>query len=98
MNLKAAAGVVLKRVLPIVAGLALLVLVIAWLAGVMVPKIEPGQTAVAAGRIDPDLQQGVYQVREVFKDYTEEAVGTLKAASRTEISARVPSGVWLKTK
>jgi len=28
-------------------------------------------------------------VREVFKNYTAEAVGTLKAASRTEVSARV---------
>jgi len=89
MKFDVAAGVVLKKVLPVTGGLVVLVLVIAWLAGVMVEKIEPGRSEVAVRRVDPNLKQGVYEVREVFKDYTEEAVGTLKAASRTEISARV---------
>ena len=89
MKLKAAAGVVLTKVLPVIGGLVILVLVIAWLAGVMEEKIEPGPSDVVVRGVDLNLEQGVYQVREVFKDYTEQAVGTLKAASRTEISARV---------
>ncbi len=44
---------------------------------------------MAPRRIEPKPEQALYAVREVFKDYTAEAVGTLKASSRTEISARV---------
>ena len=90
---KAVIGILLKRVLPVIVGLAFLILVIAWLAGVMVEKIEPGPGAAVVGRADPNQQQGVYEVREVFKDYTAEAVGTLRAASRTEISARVLASI-----
>ncbi len=87
MKLQAVAGVLLKKVLPIVVGLAALILIVAWLAGLTTEKIQPGQNDVAARRIEPE--QDFYAVREVFKDYTAEAVGTLKASSRTEISARV---------
>ncbi len=89
MRLKTVVGTLLKRVLPIVVGVGVLVLVIAWLAGVMVEKIEPGQSDVAVRRLDPKQQHEIYEVREVFKQYVEEAVGTLKAAKRKESSARV---------
>ena len=89
MNFKATVGVFLKKVLPITVGLAVLVSVVAWTAGVMVDKIEPGPAEVASRRLDPDDHREIYEVREVMKPYVEEAVGTLKAASRTEISARV---------
>jgi len=89
MKLKAVAGVLLKKVLPIIVGLAVLVLVIGWLAGVMGEKIEPGRSETAVRQIDPGQKHNLYQVREVFKQYAAEAVGTLKASSRTEISARV---------
>ena len=79
-KLKAAAGILLKRVLPAVAGLVFLILVIAWLAGVMVEKIEPGPSDPVVRRFDPNQQQGVYEVYDDFRDYTAEAVGTLKAA------------------
>jgi len=36
-----------------------------------------------------DLKHGTYEVHEIEKPYIEEAIGTLKAASRTEISSRV---------
>ncbi len=39
MKLQAVAGILLKRVLPIVVGLAALVLVVAWLAGLTTEKI-----------------------------------------------------------
>ncbi len=87
MKPKAVAGILLKKVLPIVVGLAALVLIVAWLAGLTTEKIQPDQSDVAVRHIDPEAT--LYAVREVFKDYVTEAVGTLKASSRTEISARV---------
>ncbi|NQU23291.1 MAG: efflux RND transporter periplasmic adaptor subunit [Candidatus Nealsonbacteria bacterium] len=90
---KAAIGILLKRVLPVIVGLTFLILVIAWLAGVMVEKIEPGPSEAVVRRVDPNQQQGVYEVSEVFKDYVAEAVGTLRAASRTEISSRVLASI-----
>ncbi|MCX7425419.1 MAG: efflux RND transporter periplasmic adaptor subunit [Planctomycetia bacterium] len=50
-------------------------------------KIAPEETAVAARELGPNDRTDA--VHEVEKEYMEEAVGTLKAASRTEISARV---------
>ena len=89
LNAKAIVWILLGKVLPIIAGLAVLVLVVGWMAGVMETKIQPEQNEVPVRRLDPDQKDLIYEVREVFKDYTEEAIGTLKAASRTEISARV---------
>ena len=92
-KLKATIGILLKRVLPAIVGLVFLVFVIAWLAGVTEEKIEPGPSDAVVRRVDPNQEQGVYEVREVFKDYFAEAVGTLKASSRTEISARVLAAI-----
>ena len=89
MKFKAVAGILLKRVLPVIVGLGVLIVVIGWLAGVMVEKIEPDWSHVAVRRIDPSLDHDVYKVREVTKQYIEEAVGTLKSSKRTEVSARV---------
>ena len=89
MQFRAVTGILLQRVLPIGVGLGVLVLVIAWLAGVMEAKIEPARSPVAVRRIDPGGDYGIDAVREVTKQYIEEAVGTLKSAKRTEISARV---------
>ena len=89
LNIKAIAKVVLTAILPIVLGTVVLVLVVAWMAGVMEEKIEPGRTEVATRQLEPGLEKDIYTVQEVPKDYVVEAVGTLKAASRTEISARV---------
>lgn len=72
--------------IPIALGLVALVLVIAWLAGTFEEKIRPERQAVQTaflGDIQTDL------VHEVTKDYVEEAIGTLKAASRTNVSAKV---------
>ena len=75
-----------KTVLPMAIGLIMLVLIIAWLAGAFQTKIEPGQAEVQASRLQNQLTDVVH---EVTKDYIKEAVGTLKAASRTEVSAKV---------
>ena len=89
MKFKAVARVLFKTLLPIVLGIVLLVLVVAWLAGVLNEKIEPGREEAVARRIEPGRENDIYTVREVFKQYIEEAVGTLKSSQRTEISARV---------
>lgn len=69
-----------------VAALAGLVLVIAWLAGVFGEKVEPGRVArdepVASGR-------EIDEVHEIQKETIEESIGTLKAASRSVLSAKV---------
>jgi RND family efflux transporter MFP subunit len=66
--------------------LAALVLIIAWLSGSFESKIAPS-TPVAQRRILADQPTDV--VHEVTKDYIDEAVGTLRAASRTVVSAKV---------
>lgn len=88
MKVKAFAGVLLKTVIPLVVGMALLVGVIAWMAGVFVHKIQPSD-AVAEDLVRAPADAPLSTVHEVVKPYFEEAVGTLKAANRTEISARV---------
>ena len=84
---KAVTGYLLKSVLPVVAGLSILGLLIAWLAGAFSTSIEPGRNEVATRSLQSGQATDV--VHEVTRDYIEEAVGTLKAAGRAEISARV---------
>lgn len=62
-------------------------LVIAWLSGAFATRIEPGRAEVPQPRLEAGHTTDV--VHEVTKDYIEEAVGTLMAAGRAEISARV---------
>jgi len=86
---KALLRVVLRNVLPAVVGLAALILVIAYLAGVFSVKIPAGQreAARAMRTLSPGDHTYVVEVKE--KPYIEEAIGTLKAASRTEVSSQV---------
>ncbi|NQT14596.1 MAG: efflux RND transporter periplasmic adaptor subunit [Planctomycetes bacterium] len=93
MKFKAVARIALRGVLPAVAGLVLLVLVTAWLAGAFTKKIPGGSTAATGGRANSPSAQETYKVQEIEKAYIEEAIGTLKAASRTEISARVLASI-----
>jgi len=93
MKSKQIAGVVLKKGLPVVVGLGVLVVVIAWLAGAFTEKIPPGPTAMAGDELPPGPDYGAYTVREIEKPYIEEAIGTLKSARRTEISARVQAAI-----
>ena len=88
MKFRAYAAVVLKKVVPVILGLVVLVGVIGVLAGVFVKKIQPGPTLVPASG-ESVGSNDTYEVREIVKTYVEESVGTLKASSRTEISSRV---------
>lgn len=80
-----------KKIVPLLLGLALLIFIIAWMMGVFRAKIQPDLYPApdSARRLDQAEKQDTEIVHEVIKDYIIEAVGTLKAASRTEISARV---------
>ncbi|MCA9246722.1 MAG: efflux RND transporter periplasmic adaptor subunit [Planctomycetales bacterium] len=75
-----------KTAVPIAVALVALVGVIAWLAGVFEEKIEPRAPVNVA---NSPVSGSTDVVHEVTKDYVEEAIGTLKAASRTVISAKV---------
>ena len=79
-----------KRVVPIVGGLVLLVLVIAWLAGAFESKIAPRTPTASHRKL---AEQPTDVVHEVTKEYIEESVGTLKAASRTVVSAKVLASI-----
>jgi RND family efflux transporter MFP subunit len=81
--------IVLLSVLPVVVGFVLLILAIAWLAGAFHPKIGPGREQPAARHWAGESKEPTYEIHEVTKDYIEEAIGSLKAASRTAISAKV---------
>lgn len=74
------------RVVPIGVGLVVLALVIAWISGFFTEKIPPGEAHPTVRKLDG---QPTELVHEVTKDYIEEAVGTLKAASRSEISSKI---------
>jgi len=89
VNPKAIRGVVLKTVVPAAALLVILIVVIAWLAGGFTEKIPGGPTAVVGQQPDGYPDYGHYKVQEINKPYIEEAIGTLKAASRTEIASQV---------
>ena len=74
------------KAISIVIGLAGLGLVIAWISGAFNETIPPGEFPSVVRKIG---DQSTDVVHEVTKDYIEEAVGTLKAANRSVISAKV---------
>lgn len=77
-----------KMVGMLILGVVVMVVVIAWLAGLFHRKIPPGEAATA-DQLHSFPNRPWDQVHKVRKVYYEEIVGTLKAASRTEIASRV---------
>lgn len=77
---------VLLKVVPVLFGLIGLTFVIAWISGYFEEKIPPGESEVVARQL---ADQNTDIVHEVEKDYIEESVGTLKAASRSVISSKI---------
>lgn len=73
------------KVLSVAIGLIGLALVVAWISGVFTEKIPPGEQTPVARML---AGQPTDVVHQVTKDYVEQAVGTLKAASRSEISTK----------
>ena len=78
--------IIFRSILPSVVGLTVLIAIIAWLSGAFTENVAPGRTTPPAVALD-DRPSDI--VHEVTRQYIEEAVGTLKASSRTEVSARV---------
>ncbi len=76
----------LGRIGMIGGGLLLLVAIIAWLSGMFEDKVQPGWT----GRgVPKHTDQPTDVVHEIEKPYIEEAIGTLKASSRTVVSSKL---------
>ena len=65
MRFRAYAVVLLKKVIPVIVGLAVLVGVIIVLAGVFDEKIQPGRTAVSAPEESTEAPD-TYEVREII--------------------------------
>ncbi len=74
------------RALTVVAGLVVLVITIGWLSGVFESKVEPGRTDRNARRLTDEPTDVVH---EIEKSTIEEAIGTLKASSRTVVSSKI---------
>lgn len=89
MRAKAVVSVVVKTILPLMAGLIVMILTIAWMAGIFVKKIDPAGTVRVERRLTAAAEERLDEVHEVEKEYFAEAVGTLRAATRTEIAARI---------
>ncbi|MFG0265735.1 MAG: efflux RND transporter periplasmic adaptor subunit [Rhodopirellula sp. JB055] len=68
------------------AGIVALLATIAWLSGMLEEKIEPGWKTPAGFKLSG---QPTDTVHEVEKETIEEAIGTLKASSRTIVSAKL---------
>jgi RND family efflux transporter MFP subunit len=85
-RVKAVVRVLLVRVAPLIVGLAVLVVVIAYLAGLFSKKISPGESAIR-GR--PLANRATSTVRQTTKDYIIEAVGKLGAAERTVVASKL---------
>lgn len=82
----------LLKVLPAVAGLVVLVLLMAYMAGAFNTDVQtPGRVESAGRKLPEDAV--VAAVLPVEQPYFEEAIGSLKAADRTEISSRVMAGI-----
>ena len=86
MKAKTVFRVVFLTIIPMIAGFGVLILTIAFLAGAFTDKIEPGQREQPMRKWAGEPTDDVH---EVTKEYIEESVGSLKAASRTAISAKV---------
>ena len=90
MKYKAALGVVARsglRLAGAAAFVGLLVLVVAWMAGVFGEKID--ETAVVRPSRELPQDAKTDTVGLVPQEYFAVAIGSLRAASRTEISARI---------
>lgn len=81
---------VIGRIVLVSGGLAALVLAVAWLSGMFEAKVEPGWTERGVQRYTDQPTDIVHEIR---KDYIEEAVGTLKASSRTVVAAKVLASI-----
>ena len=77
------------RPVVIVLGLIVLGVAMAWFAGVFTPKIAPeGQAKAAIATVDLSRYE-LFPVEVREKPFIQEAIGTLRAARRTNVAARI---------
>lgn len=76
----------LVRGLVAIAGLAGMVGIIGWMSGIFSPKVEPGWSD-RVPRVAGD--QPLEEIHELVRPVIEEAIGTLRASSRTNVASRV---------
>lgn len=83
---KAVLHLVLLKVLPALLAVGSLLVLIAWLSGMFIAKVPPGEQNRSR-----TLEAGVptVTVQEVEQQYIEESIGTLRAADRTTISSKI---------
>lgn len=88
------AGVVVfvKKVVPFLVGIVVLVGVVLWLSGFFNETVPPGRTELSVAKFDPG-SEAVEPVDIIRKPVVEEAVGTVRAAERTTISSRIMSTI-----
>jgi membrane fusion protein, multidrug efflux system len=92
MKLKSVASIVFKVVLPVTVGLTVLVVIIAALSGMFSEKIAPGRTGEVVGQTaSPDAAKE--RVHEIVQPEVAEAIGTLRAAARTAVSAQISARI-----
>lgn len=80
---------VFKTGLPIVGALGVMALIIAVMTGLFAEKIQPTATVPVQRTLSRERSVEIGEIYEVEKQYFAEAVGTLRAATRTEISPRI---------
>lgn len=88
------AGVVVfvKKFVPFLLGIVVLVGVVLWLSGFFNETVPPGRTELSVARLDP-ATEAVEPVDIIRKPVVEEAVGTIRASDRTTISSRIMSTI-----
>ena len=88
------AGVIIfvKKAVPFLVGIVVLVGVVLWLSGFFNETVPPGQTELSVARFDPGAET-VEPVDVIRKPVVEEAVGTIRASERTTISSRIMSTI-----
>ena len=89
MDVQKAVRIGLVSVLPLLGGGIVLVLAMGWLAGMFREKIAPATPVRPPRALSPDWAASLDEVRPVDKEYFAEAVGTLRASTRTVVAARV---------
>ncbi|MCA9021881.1 MAG: biotin/lipoyl-binding protein, partial [Planctomycetaceae bacterium] len=78
--------IIFFRIFMVIVGFAALVVSIAWLSGMFEPKVASDWQERGVRRHTTETTS---EVHEVTKPYVEEAVGTLKASSRTIVASKV---------
>jgi membrane fusion protein, multidrug efflux system len=92
MKLKSLASILLKVILPVTVGLVVLVAIIAALSGMFTEKIAPGRTGDMVRQTMPN-GASTDTVLERVQPYLAEAIGTLRAAARTDVSAQMAARI-----